>query len=126
MDEDSPSARVQQQQSRSCSRARRSGSNTPVLGGGSGNRLPSRPSSPSRLRSLPSVGLSNVEAVYSDAAFATSPVIAAIDDHVDEEGEDSGRSKEALLPVGYELLVLDVPYYLLTLFLYALPTWACP
>lgn len=103
--------------SRSCSRARtashsrthRSGSTTPTITAGA--RLPSRPSSPSRLRSLPSVGLSHIEALaLSDNATGHGH------GHADQDGadgetpqqlledsngnEDWGRSREAVLPVG--------------------------
>ncbi|KAK9899379.1 hypothetical protein P389DRAFT_47874 [Cystobasidium minutum MCA 4210] len=120
--------------SRSCSRARearrsRSGSRTPVAGGvlasGGNNppaRLPSssRPSSPSRLRSLPSVGVSNVEALSDGTALLNNGFFSIGNSNVngDSNGplnhfnvdpqlladaalpllEDSGKDKEASLP----------------------------
>ena len=119
--------------SRSCSRAReeastttsrgfsrrRSGSATPVLGN---IRLPSRPSSPSRLRSLPSVGVSNVEAL-SDGTTAffngngnDMDVNSDHHHHVDPATvlssalqEDSGKDKEASLPVCTALVASALP-----------------
>jgi hypothetical protein len=90
---------------------RRSGSTTPAP---NNTRLPSRPSSPSRLRSLPSVGLSNYEALsdsvqrgdaYGGAGATShaSDIDNSIIDVHNEETEDNGRSKEVLLPVSVDI-----------------------
>lgn len=92
----------QSAQSASCSRARagqRSGSTAPALGGAPGLPAASRSSSPSRLRSRPSVGVSTVDAL-SDAAPRAAEAAVAAGDHEGQEQllEEWDRSKEAVLP----------------------------
>lgn len=77
-------------------------------------RLPSsRPSSPSRLRSLPSVGVSAIEALSDNAATLINNGNAdqeeqSVPQQLDDDNEDWGRDKEVVLPVSVVVMLTTI------------------